>query len=302
VVAAGFRIAGSPAQTQDAPDWQAAAGGKMSFEVASVKPASAFAPPTFPLSSENGYTPGGRLTAVFPLPTYITFAYKLWLSPEQMRAVIAGLPKWVGTDLYQVQAKGPENATKDQMRLMMQSLLAERFQLKVHFETKEVAVLALVLDRPGKLGPKLRPHSEGPPCPEYEASGPMPLRQGDVFPGRCGVTAMMPPSPGQLLVGSRDTTMQLLANMIQTNGSMAAEVSEPVVDRTGLAGTFDYTVEYSGQFGPRPPADADTPPAPEGSGTTFRQALRDQLGLKLVPAKAPIQTIVVDHIERPSEN
>ena len=102
--------------------------------------------------------PGGVFTADFPLETYIEFAYKLWLSPEQRKTMLANLPKWVGSDRYEIHAKAEGNPTKDQMRLMMQSLLAERFKLAVHFETQEVPVLAMTLIKPGKLGPKLTPH------------------------------------------------------------------------------------------------------------------------------------------------
>ena len=179
----------------------------MAFEVASVKPAARFVVPNFPLSAEDGYVRGGRLTAAFNLSVYIELAYKLWLTPKQRQEVLDRLPKWVGTDLYEVRAEGAGNATKDQMRLMMQALLADRFQLKVHFESREVPVLALTLDKPGELGPRLRPHSEGPPCPEYQNPTLVPPTKDDVFPAACGVTGMRPASPGQLLVGSRDTTI-----------------------------------------------------------------------------------------------
>jgi uncharacterized protein (TIGR03435 family) len=195
------------------------------------------------------------------------------------------------------------------MRLMMQSLLADRFKLAVHFETREVPVLALTLDKPGKLGPKLRPHSEGPACPaEYKAldpaTRPEPLKAGDAFPPQCEITLLYGERDGPLKLGSRNATMQLLAETVQLNGSMAGEIDKPVVDRTGLSGTFDYTVEYSrggpGPGGTRlsPPGD-DTSPPPE---TTFLQAVRQQLGLKLVPSRAPIRTIVIDHVERPTGN
>jgi uncharacterized protein (TIGR03435 family) len=156
--AAGMAIGVLTAQSPDEADWQTAAGGKMAFEVASVKPSNQFEPPNFPLSAEDAYTSGGRLSAAFQLFTYIAFAYKLWLTPEQRRTALANLPKWVTTDLYETRARAPGDATKDQTRLMMQSLLADRFKLQVHFETREVPVLALNMDKPGTLGPKLHLH------------------------------------------------------------------------------------------------------------------------------------------------
>src|SRR5579884_1780205 len=86
-------------------------------------------------------------------------------SPEQMRAMTAHLPKWVTADGFDIEARAPNsNVTKDQMRLMMQSFLAERFRLAAHFETPTLPVLALILAKPGKPGPNLLPHDKGPPC------------------------------------------------------------------------------------------------------------------------------------------
>ena len=291
------------AEAPDEADWEAAAGGKMAFDVASVKAAKEFAPPNFPLSAEGAYVPGGRLTATFPLTTYVMFAYKLQLTPEQTRAMLAELPKWVGTDRYEIRAQAGRDATKDQLRLMTQALLADRFQLKVHFETHEGPVMAMTLDKPGKLGPKLIPHAQGPACPDYTSGGlGAPSKAGDAYPTMCGVTAMQVPAGGLALMGSRDTTIQLLANVIQTNGSLAGETAVPVVDRTGLTGRFDYTVEYAGQFGPPPPVAADALAPAENAGPTFLQAIKEQLGLKLTPARAEIRTTVIDRVERPSEN
>jgi hypothetical protein len=145
----------SSAQSPPVPEWQKAAGGTISFEVASIRPTKpdAFTPPNFPLSSDDAYaSTGGLFTADFPLDVYIEFAYKLLLSREQRDAMLARLPKWVETDNFEIHARGAADSTKDQMRLMMQSLLADRFKLAIHFETQQVPVLALTLVKPGKLG------------------------------------------------------------------------------------------------------------------------------------------------------
>ena len=126
--------------------WEAAAGGHMAFDVASVKllkPGSRFRPPNFPLGgdgfkTDSGENPHGRLSVAFPLPRYMEFAYKLTLQPDLRQAMVARLPKWVDTDNIDIEAKAAGNPTKDQMRLMMQSLLAERFHLAVHYETQEM--------------------------------------------------------------------------------------------------------------------------------------------------------------------
>src|SRR5579862_5993080 len=108
------------------PDWQKAAGGTMAFEVASIhEDKGSFKPPSFPLSSDPLFQqPNGRFHADFALPNYIQFAYKLWLTGEERRAMVAKLPKWVDTDRFDIEATAQLHATKDQYRLMMQALLA----------------------------------------------------------------------------------------------------------------------------------------------------------------------------------
>jgi uncharacterized protein (TIGR03435 family) len=132
----------SMAQTTPVPDWQKAAGGKMEFEVASVRQdtSGVFRPPSFSLSADDGSPPlEGLFHADFQLLIYIEFAYKIGPSMEQLDAMLAHLPKWVNSDRYQTEARYPGKPTKDQVRLMMQSLLAERFGLKVHFETQTIS-------------------------------------------------------------------------------------------------------------------------------------------------------------------
>jgi bla regulator protein BlaR1 len=297
-------IAVLAAQTPGDPDWQTAAGGKMAFEVASVRLAK---PGTFALPSlawmryldrGDAKPPGGRFSASVSLGRYIFFAYKL--EGFQIKEMLAQLPKWAD-DEYAIDAKADGNPTKDQMRLMMQSLLADRFKLRVHFETKEVPVLALTLVEPGKLGPKLRPHSEGPPCPDsFETDKPFtpipPPKPGVAWPPQCGTTAQMGTQDGTWL-GSRNTTMGVLASAIY---NPQFGLDKPVVDQTGLQGRFDFSLELPAgviSFGPRPP-NPDAPP-PE---SMFREVLREQLGLKLVRSRGEVRTLIIDHVERPSEN
>jgi bla regulator protein BlaR1 len=306
LVATLLTIVTLAAQSLDVPDWQTAAGGKLSFEVASVKPTKLMRPPNFPLDSGNAVAAGGRFSAVMPLLVYIFFAYKVDGNGDQARTALSQMPKDVTAGLFEIEARAGGNATKDQMRLMMQSLLAERFKLGIHFETREVSAMALTLDKPGKLGPKLRPHSEGPPCPDYKgidpASRPEPPKPGDPFPPQCDVSQLQPKPDGTTRSGSRNTTPQLLARDITTLGFMSGEVDKPVVDRTGLSDRFDYVLEWSGlSFGPPPPGAAAPPPT-DAAGTTFLQAVREQLGLKLVLTRAPVRTLVIDHVEMPSEN
>jgi uncharacterized protein (TIGR03435 family) len=283
-------VSTSAAQSSDIPQWQIAAGGKLAFEVASVKPSQGeFRSPNFPLDTGDAYAAtGGRFSAAFGLPTYIQFAYKHRFTQEQMQTMLAHLPKWVATDRFDIEAKADGNPTKDQMRLMMQSLLAERFQLAVHFETQRVPVLALTLIKPGKTGPSLRPHADGPPC---DAAPP-----ANTFPPRCDVYAMTGRPGGPSRLGSRNTTIDLLAGSLPSQGTLG----RPVLDQTGLNGRFDFTLEWTPE--PSGPPPADGAPAPDPPGPTFLQALHDQLGLKLESTIGPVRIMIVDRVERPSEN
>src|SRR5580658_1011650 len=109
-------------RAQDAIDWQTKAGGKIAFDVASIKPVQIPRPPNFGLGPDNAKPRGGRLSATFGLGTFIQFAYKL--EPFQAADAFANAPKWLSTSFYDIEAEAQGNPTKDQMRLMMQSLLA----------------------------------------------------------------------------------------------------------------------------------------------------------------------------------
>ncbi len=286
--------------------WEAAAGGYMAFDVASVKllkPGSRLRPPNFPLAgdgfaTDSGENPHGHLWVAFPWPRYIEFAYKLTLQPDLRQAMVARLPKWVDTDIFEIDAKAAGDPTKDQMRLMMQSLLAERFHLVVHFETQEIPVFTLTLIKPGTWGPKLIRHADGPSCdvsgPQNRATG-MPDPTAAVFPPGCEAMSV-PGKNGRIVQGSRNTTMALLAEFLARFGGNG----RPVVDRTGITGRIDYRFEWTPESNRPGTPGVDVEPDP--NPVTFMEALREQLGLKLQSAKAPLRILVIDHIERPSEN
>jgi uncharacterized protein (TIGR03435 family) len=292
------------AQSPSIPPWETAAGGTMEFEVASIhlsKPGT-FTPPNFPVSSDDSFpsVPTDSFTAGFPLETYLEFAYKLWLAPEERRAMLANLPSWVSTEAYEIYAKAEGNATKDQMRLMMQSLLADRFKLAMHFETREVPVLALTLVKPGKTGPKLRPHSEGPSCDLPGPQGGSSKSDAPpVFPWQCYSYALQRTPNHTWMSGSRNTNASLIAaSLTSLPGS---NLDRPVIDQTGLTGEYDFTLEWAPESNAPAPTGADAPLETQG-GATFAEALREQLGLKLEPTKAPLAVPVIDHVERPSSN
>jgi bla regulator protein blaR1 len=294
-----------PANVYTTPEWQIAAGGHMSFEVASIRPGDPgkFIYPTIDLSVEDTPIPSnGYFKTDFSLPVYIEFAYKIMLTPKQEQTMVADLPKWVGTQPFVIEAKAPTaGATKDQIRLMMQSLLASRFKLAVHFETQEQPALGLVLDRPGKLGPRLRPHALGLAC-DAKWSAPPDRTSPSVPPGEflpvCGAVQAMNVPDHTILFGARNVTMQSMAGKLGIIPPVA-DFGRPVVDQTGLAGTYDFSLNWLPDRGGNP--SGATEPL-DAQGPSFEGALKSQLGLKLKPTKAPIQILVIDHVEQPSPN
>jgi uncharacterized protein (TIGR03435 family) len=263
-----------------------------SFDVASVRQNKTSGPQrsSVPLDAGNVYStldPGDTRTAAGgyfvaanqPLWRYIAFAYKLSGTQElalrfsMFEGLKSKAPSWVtggldtSADRFNIEARAPENTTIDEMRRMMQALLAERFQLVVHRESRDAPAFALVLVHPGATGPNLKP----------------PL---------CGVIAHVSSSENpRSSFGGRAVPLSLLATSLPTMTGMAT-LSRPVVDRTGLTGLYDFTLQWN----------ASTDPETGDNAAFFRSALKDQLGLELKPAHAPFEILVIDRVERPSQN
>jgi uncharacterized protein (TIGR03435 family) len=169
---------------------------------------------------------------------------------------------------------------------MIQSLLEDRFKLVMHQETRQLPEYALVMSKAGKMGPKLQPHRTDTKCVEVPVGQPNP----PIVPG----AALMAPcgglrAPGDDLVG-QNVTMGKLAN------TLSVLVDRDVVDRTGLNGTFDLTLHFQR-------AELDDPNASDPSGPpSIFTALQEQLGLKLESTTGPVNVLVIDHVEQPSEN
>jgi bla regulator protein blaR1 len=293
-------------RAQETPDWQAKAGGKMEFEVASVRlnpgPPE---PANFRLSPDDAYgNTGGLLIADYNLASYIDFAYKVGPSTrEQFYAMYGHLPNWVRTDNYEIRARAETtNPTKDQMRLMMQSLLIERFGLVVHYEEQDTPVLEMTLKKPATLGPQLRRHEDGPACNIKGTWEPgRELKKTDIFPSQCDELFEVMPGPDHTLVmGARDATMESIANSFGPG-----RLGRPVEDATGLTGKYDFTVQWTpnaGDFGYASNSAPPGVPRSDAQGTPFLDAVKEQLGLKLKPGKAMLKVLVIDHVARPSEN
>ncbi len=271
---------------------------KLEFDVVSVKQnrSDVRASSNFPLGPGSMYSnTGGAFSATHqPVWVYIMFAYKL--TDHEVQAVRKQLPGWALEEAYDIEARTENHAaTKDEMRAMMQTLLAERFKLKLHTTNEEVPVYALVQATPGKLGPKLRAHpaDDGSCSSAMPASGAAGTVEGG-FPLICGGAAQLAASaPGRLAVGYRDVPLSLIAKQMPAMSGL----EKPVVDETGLTGQYDFALEFSPQLPP------DATPAPDyNPGPSFQQALLAQTGLKLVAQKRSVEVIAVDHVERPSEN
>jgi len=275
----------------------------LEFDVASVKENKSNAEPAsnFPLNSDFYVENGGLLSATnWPLVSYIFFAYKL--QGNQGLSLVRQLPSWVITERFDIQARAAGNPTKDQMRLMMRSLLADRFMFAVHAETREVPVLAFQLVRPGQPGPQLRPHPAGSPCPTTlvpSASNDRSdaFKTPDGLPRVCNTILGMPASvPGRSRLAGRDVTVGFMADLF----NQRVDLGRPMIDATGLPGTFDFVLEFKPDtlLGAAP----GTNPLPDPDGPTFEQALRDQLGLKMESRKTSMEVLVLDHVEHLSEN
>jgi len=231
--------------------------------------------------------PGGHLTASnVSLKFLIIQAYQL----TQVQVYFGSIPggaNWVDPEHFDIEAETEGNPTVEQKRLMIQSLLLDRFKLTMHHETRQLPEYALVLSKAGKTGSQLQPHASDTKCVDVPAGLPNPpIVQG---------AANLPPCGGLRVVGSdligQNVTMEKLA------ATLSVLVERKVINRTGLTGTYDVTLHF--QIVPlEAEASAPDPSAPPSIFT----ALQGQLGLKLESTKGPVDVIVIDHVEEPSEN
>ena len=261
------------------------------FEVASVKPNNSGAGPM-----RLGFQPGGRFMATnVPVRDLISLAYG---QPQPLPSFqIIGGPGWITSDRFDITAKAEGDLQPSptgpptQMFLMIRNLLADRFKLVAHEETRDQPVYVLRLDRSdGKLGPQLRPSTvdcaamrganRGGPPPGPPSRGQAPA---------CG--AMF--GPGRMMSGG--TPIEMLAN------GLSRLVSRVVIDRTGLTGNYESTLEFTPDQSQMPPGGLPPGvPGPPVDGPSLFTALREQLGLKLESDHAPVRVLIIDSIEQPT--
>ena len=286
---AGMLPTRTQAQTSSAPSTST----RLEFTIASVRENKSDEKPhsNFPLNPGPQFTPSGGVLSAHNmlLLQYMVFALKP--TSFQLQLFRSGQPEWARTAHFDIEARTEGNPTKDQMRAMVLSLLEDRFGMKVHHENREVPVFALVLTRPGKLGPKLTPHpADDPDCTRTA----LPPSIANGYPAACGAGAStVPTAPGLTAIAGRKVAM---ADFVLGLSNMGNNVDRPVIDATGLTGGFDFFLEWV------PETDSMGPPADDASGPGFFGALREQLGLKLIPQKGMVDVLVLDRVERPSAN
>jgi len=218
----------------------------------------------------------------------IVLAYRIQLFQ------ISGGPPWINSDHYDISAKSENSPKREEIPLMLQALLADRFQLTIHRETKELPTYALVLARKdGKLGPHLV-ESKGNNCTAVDPNKPPPS----------------PPEPGKppvLYCGG----MMMRPNALRAASIQVSELTQnfsrllgrTVVDKTGLTGKYDISMEWNPDVSQAPQMPGAPPsPSSEPGGPSIFTAIQEQLGLKFEAQKGQVETIVIDRAERPSAN
>ena len=179
---------------------------------------------------------------------------------------------------------------------MLQSLLEDRFKLVLHHETRQLPIYALVLSSPGKTGPQLIPHSIDAKCNDPVADGPLSQpKPGEPMPAYCG-GFFMNAQPGDLRETGNKITMDMLASFLNQSADRA------VVNRTGLSGAFDFTLEFAPELGPGSQPGSATSSPDQSAAPSLFAALPEQLGLKLESTRGPVDVVVIDNIQEPSPN
>jgi uncharacterized protein (TIGR03435 family) len=275
---------------------QAPAGGKPSFEVAVVKPNTGTDTRVAVLGQ-----PGGRFIATnASLMALIQTAYSV------RDFQVSGGPNWINTDRWDIEARAerdsvPEPAglqdpnVPDPLSLRVQSLLEDRFQLKWHFETRDLPVYALVVLQSG-LKMKLNDDQTLP-----QARGP-------------GATPPPQPTPGQVPRYSMRRGRSVLVGTAVTMGifinSLSQLMGRTIIDKTDLTGLYDVRLEWPPDAVPGAgptfvsggPIGPEAPLPTERSGPSIFTVIQEQLGLKLESAKGPVRVLVIDSVQKPSEN
>ena len=301
--------------------------GKLEFDAATVKPTAPLGSGPIMIGGKGG--PGsadpGRINYNgMPLKMLLAMAYGV--KPYQ----ISG-PTWLDSERFDVVATVPEGTTKEQSNVMLQNLLLDRFGIKLHHETKDLPLYELTVT---KNGPKLKESVADPNAPAEAPLPPPPPPGGKLPMGKDGFPQFPPGRKTQaMMISPRGFHMIAQVQPISGLADMLGNtLGTPVVDKTGLRGTYDYTLYFSRDSVPGPAGLPPLPAGREGGGVIATSpgpgpgpanwpgagpvsvadqadapslfvAIQEQLGLKLEKKKGPLDLIVIDHAEKvPTEN
>jgi uncharacterized protein (TIGR03435 family) len=189
-------------------------------------------------------------------------------------------PEWLKVDRYDIRAKAPDGVPDNQIPSMLQSLLADRFKMKFHRETRELPILALLV---AKDGPKLIPATEADFAAPDSGTAPRASLGSTAASGAGG-------SASEVASGARLSTMHSIGTLASFAGSLSRNVDRPVIDMTGLTGAYNIRLAFKPQSAP-----------PEDQGPSIFTALVEQLGLRLEAREGPVEVIVIDSIEKVRE-
>ena len=263
------------------------ASAQPQFDVGSIKPA--------PPNERNGgyrFDPGGRtVVSDFTLKNLVMVAWHV------QDFQLSGRPPWFDSDSarYDIEAKAEGNPSEAESRRMLESLLADRFHLALHHETRELPIYVLVSAKSGVHGAGLVPSKEGE-CTPRPQDFPPPLEPG--LPPYCGFAQRLrrqDTGPPLMQFHGAGITLGILARTLGT------VLDRHVEDDTGIGGSYDMTFEYAPDDDLQKRVMPDTPTS-DGSLPSLFTALQEQLGLRLEPRKGPIEVLVIDRAERPSAN
>jgi uncharacterized protein (TIGR03435 family) len=250
------------------------------FEAASIQPNA---------NCAGGRGGGGSPSAAgrfsvrcFSVEDYIEAAYSMFAdgvnqNPRRMR--IFGGPDWAKTETWDIEARAAGAPVARMYGPMLQKLLEDRFRLKIHRETRQLPIYILAVAR---AGPKLSPAKPG-------SCIPLDLNQ------------MQPPAPGSVRCGSGSVRGDAARTVVDSHGQTLAALAaqgfhadfdRPVIDQTGITGMFDIHLEFA----------REGAPAGDLRAPSLFTAVQEQLGLKLTPGEGPVEVLVIDHLEHPSEN
>lgn len=230
------------------------------------------------------------------LSSYAFFANGVSLNQEILE--ITGGPSWAQSDHYDVTAKADGAVPVAQMMgPMLRALLEDRFKLKIHRQSKEMPVYSLTV---AKSGLKIQPMKEGACVPVDLNHLPQP-ESGQPRPNFCGNMSLRM-SPQGVTLDTHGLTMKEFAQRL------SSMLDRTVIDKTEVSGQFDFHLEFAPDettrgFGGRGAGDAGAsglPATPEGP--SIISALQEKFGLKLMPDKGQVDTLVIDHVEKPTEN